>query len=274
MRPVASVAREEPFHEAQCTLGRDHRGARSSSRPAAFRSEAEGAAAKAPRDYPVQPVPFTAVHFNDAFWAPRIEINRTVTIPFAFEKCEETERVDNFERAAAVLRGEAARGQVAARLSLRRHRRLQGDRRRLLHAERPARSEAGGVPRRPDREDRRRAGEGRLPLHHPHHRPCEPAPLGGQRALDPGEGGQPRALRPRPPLRGGRGALPGHRQADSARHRAPHRRSARPDVRPRQAVDLARPPDHRDGPREALSRHRRRALPEAREVHARRARPG
>ncbi|MBO0724332.1 MAG: hypothetical protein J2P52_01935, partial [Blastocatellia bacterium] len=59
--------------------------------------------AKPPRDYPVKPVPFTAVHFNDVFWAPRIEINRTVTIPFAFEKCEETKRIYNFERAAAAL---------------------------------------------------------------------------------------------------------------------------------------------------------------------------
>ena len=59
-----------------------------------------------PRDYPVRPVPFTAVHFTDAFWLPRIEINRTVSIPFAFEKCEESKRVYNFERAAAALRGE------------------------------------------------------------------------------------------------------------------------------------------------------------------------
>jgi len=58
------------------------------------------------RDYPVKPVPFTAVHVNDEFWAPRIEINRTVTIPFAFKKDEETGRVDNFERAAQALRGE------------------------------------------------------------------------------------------------------------------------------------------------------------------------
>lgn len=58
------------------------------------------------RDYPVRPVPFTSVHFNDAFWAPRIETNRTVTIPFAFAKNEETGRVKNFERAAMVLRGE------------------------------------------------------------------------------------------------------------------------------------------------------------------------
>ena len=58
------------------------------------------------RDYPVQPVPFTAVHLNDIFWAPRIETNRKVTIPAAFQKCEETGRVNNFERAAQALRGE------------------------------------------------------------------------------------------------------------------------------------------------------------------------
>ena len=61
---------------------------------------------KPPRDYPVQPVPFTAVRVEDEFWAPRINTNRTVTIPFAFQKCEETGRVDNFVRAAAALRGE------------------------------------------------------------------------------------------------------------------------------------------------------------------------
>ena len=73
----------------------------------AVRGETDAAGAPASHDYPVQPVPFTAVHFNDAFWLPRIEVNTTVTIPFAFEKCEETKRIDNFERAAAVLRGEA-----------------------------------------------------------------------------------------------------------------------------------------------------------------------
>lgn len=58
------------------------------------------------KDYPIKPVPFTAVHLNDKFWAPRIEVNRTVTIPFAFQKCEETGRMDLFERAAKRLRGE------------------------------------------------------------------------------------------------------------------------------------------------------------------------
>lgn len=56
-------------------------------------------------DYPVQAVPFTAVQLDDPFWASRIETNRSITIPLAFEKCEETGRVDNFRRAAEVLRG-------------------------------------------------------------------------------------------------------------------------------------------------------------------------
>ena len=64
------------------------------------RGELQGA------DYPIQPVSFTAVHLNDVFWAPRIEINRTASIPAAFQQCELTGRVELFERAAAVLRGE------------------------------------------------------------------------------------------------------------------------------------------------------------------------
>src|SRR5207249_2061628 len=71
-------------------------------RPAATTTNAVGPQ----RDYPVKPVPFTAVEFNDAFWAPRIETNRAVTIPFAFEKCEQTGRVNLFERAAVAVRGE------------------------------------------------------------------------------------------------------------------------------------------------------------------------
>lgn len=58
------------------------------------------------RDYPIKPVPFTAVHVDDRFWAPRIEINRTVSIPTAFDHCERTGRVENFVRAAEAIRGE------------------------------------------------------------------------------------------------------------------------------------------------------------------------
>ncbi len=62
-------------------------------------------AAEPSPDYPFQPAPFTAVHLTDSFWAPRIETNRLTTIPYAFGKCEETGRMDNFIRAAAVLQG-------------------------------------------------------------------------------------------------------------------------------------------------------------------------
>jgi hypothetical protein len=67
--------------------------------------QSNGEAAPA-HDYPFQPLPFTAVHLNDAFWAPRLETNRVTTIPCAFDQCEKSGRMYNFERAAAVLRGE------------------------------------------------------------------------------------------------------------------------------------------------------------------------
>jgi DUF1680 family protein len=62
--------------------------------------------AQNPRDYPIKPVPFTAVKLTDAFWAPRIETNRTVTIPAIFRKCEETGRIDNFAIAGGLIKGE------------------------------------------------------------------------------------------------------------------------------------------------------------------------
>ncbi|HSC26649.1 MAG TPA: glycoside hydrolase family 127 protein, partial [Vicinamibacterales bacterium] len=67
-------------------------------------SQAQSAAGRP--DYPFQPVPFTSVHLNDVFWAPRIETNRKTTIPVAFQQCERTQRVYHFERAAKALRGE------------------------------------------------------------------------------------------------------------------------------------------------------------------------
>jgi len=56
-------------------------------------------------DYPYVPVPFSQVQVDDEFWAPRIETNRTVTIPFAFRKNEETGRMDNFRIAAGLMKG-------------------------------------------------------------------------------------------------------------------------------------------------------------------------
>jgi hypothetical protein len=51
-------------------------------------------------------VPFTGVRCDDIFWAPRIETNRAVTIPFAFGQCEVSGRMDLFRKAAASLRGD------------------------------------------------------------------------------------------------------------------------------------------------------------------------
>jgi uncharacterized protein len=54
----------------------------------------------------LQPVPFTAVHINDQFWAPKIETNRTVSIPSAFHQCEINGRMDNFALAGGLIKGE------------------------------------------------------------------------------------------------------------------------------------------------------------------------
>jgi len=48
------------------------------------------------KDYSIRAVDFTKVKLNDHFWLPRIEINRTVTIPASFTRCENTGRVNNF----------------------------------------------------------------------------------------------------------------------------------------------------------------------------------
>jgi DUF1680 family protein len=68
-------------------------------------SAALPAAGDGPASYPISPVPFTKVRLTDSFWAPRLEINRTVTIPFGFAKSEQEGRLRNFERAAHKLGG-------------------------------------------------------------------------------------------------------------------------------------------------------------------------
>jgi len=57
------------------------------------------------RDYPITPVPFTAVKVDDGFWTPRLEMNRTVTLPYDFRRCEETGRIDNFAKAGGLKSG-------------------------------------------------------------------------------------------------------------------------------------------------------------------------
>lgn len=59
----------------------------------------------ADRDYPIKPVPFTDVSIEDRFWSPRLETTRLVSIPYCFEKCEETGRIDNFAIAGGLMEG-------------------------------------------------------------------------------------------------------------------------------------------------------------------------
>ena len=57
------------------------------------------------QDYPLQAVPFTQVAIQDAFWAPRIATAVDITIPYDFQKCEETGRIANFAKAGRLLAG-------------------------------------------------------------------------------------------------------------------------------------------------------------------------
>ncbi|KAJ3129670.1 hypothetical protein HK100_008478 [Physocladia obscura] len=53
-----------------------------------------------------QPVPFTSVRLlRESFWGARIETNNTVSVPFALLQCFQSNRVRNFEAAAATLSG-------------------------------------------------------------------------------------------------------------------------------------------------------------------------
>ena len=61
------------------------------------------AAIPASRDYPVRSVPFTVVHRDGVFRAPRLETNRAVIIPHAFGQCQASGRMNNFDRAAKAL---------------------------------------------------------------------------------------------------------------------------------------------------------------------------
>ncbi len=71
----------------------------------AFVSTTGIAAPKADKQQ-IREVPFNKVHLNDNFWLPRIEVNRTVSIPSAFHECEVNGRFDNFAIAAGLIKGE------------------------------------------------------------------------------------------------------------------------------------------------------------------------
>jgi DUF1680 family protein len=66
---------------------------------------ASAPAAPPAADYPIRPVPFTAVSIEDGFWSPRLETNRRVTVRHNFAKCETTSRIRNFEVAGSLEKG-------------------------------------------------------------------------------------------------------------------------------------------------------------------------
>ena len=57
------------------------------------------------REYPIQALPFTDVQIDDKFWKRRIDTAVNITIPYDFEKCEETGRIDNFAKAGGLMEG-------------------------------------------------------------------------------------------------------------------------------------------------------------------------
>ena len=57
------------------------------------------------KDYPIQAVSLQNIELTDNFWKPRIETNTNVTIPYCFQKCEETHRIENFAVAGGLVEG-------------------------------------------------------------------------------------------------------------------------------------------------------------------------
>ena len=53
----------------------------------------------------IHSVDFTKVKITDTFWLLRINKNKNVTIPFGFQKCEETGRISNFAKAGRLMQG-------------------------------------------------------------------------------------------------------------------------------------------------------------------------
>ncbi|OMF36921.1 hypothetical protein BK133_08390 [Paenibacillus sp. FSL H8-0548] len=52
-----------------------------------------------------QGVPFTKVSIDDAFWRPRLEVLKKVTLTTCLMKCEETGRISNFAKAGGLIEG-------------------------------------------------------------------------------------------------------------------------------------------------------------------------
>ena len=59
-------------------------------------------------DYPVRPVPFTAVTLTAGLWHARQETNCRITLPFALQQCAVSKRIDNFDLAAETMQRRTA----------------------------------------------------------------------------------------------------------------------------------------------------------------------
>jgi len=57
-------------------------------------------------EYPITAVPSAQVKVTGGFWAPKLEINRTVTIPHIFAENESTGRTDNLRKGAGLMPGD------------------------------------------------------------------------------------------------------------------------------------------------------------------------
>ena len=57
--------------------------------------------------YPIRQVKLNQVELTDHFWLPRIRIIQEKTIAYAFRKCEEEGRMENFRTAGDLIRGKA-----------------------------------------------------------------------------------------------------------------------------------------------------------------------
>ncbi len=64
-----------------------------------------GALAAEPSHARLRPVPFNKVTIQDEFWRPRLETNRTVTVPHNLKYCEDTGRISNFAKAGKLIEG-------------------------------------------------------------------------------------------------------------------------------------------------------------------------
>ena len=72
---------------------------------AVLSSGAVPAMADGPKHRELSAVPFTAVKFQDEFWAPRLKTNREKSLPHNFQWCEQTGRFSNFAKAAGLIEG-------------------------------------------------------------------------------------------------------------------------------------------------------------------------